>query len=689
MRIHRVRVRFLAITTTLLVFFACASAAQADLLSDIGKQHHALVEKKLGISKALVTGMNERFKEALNIYLNERTPTNPTQRDAFLNNVSNMLISLSKKQLQELGEHVEKPKNKPASENSAQFNQYLDAVAYYTVAADDVIVRLSDNTPPSWSRRPDNTPRKAKIPVDWSAVRKGFDAHRLHTDIAFGSLTSPQNLATADASDWITVLRERMVRLYSNDPAVDFAKNLKFVADVARVYYLMVGRNSNGNTGLKLRGINLLAPLANQLNDTIPKDAVAADAELDTTLSMTEQAFGFRQGDLMPTGILSAQEFFQIISAGYLPNDVGAEVAHGSLTHRLQWNMIMEDFRQAPDQSWHYTPLDLFTRIGQFDLRRDEINRIQRFAFERLPAIWAQLFDEQGERVDDDAVFTRPDSMLNILKNSPSLTRIFERVNLMRKERINEGIELLKAVQDQHTDWTKRDWTPKSLSDVRKRIDDNVALVTVADELYQERYFYRARTGGTYKVVPNPNGSASNLLIRKDFTYSPDSDTRIIKALRSHYQAKLAPSATTASTSDDRVRFRDRDQAASTTTSSAGNNWEHALRHGRIGSLNPQEEKAFSEARKGTKEENRAASTSASASATEGRQTTESQESTRRNESAAHSDIHSTHFPAVSTDSLEQDSRRPESITTVSGRTRGSPLAGSGSRERVPQVDAP
>jgi Family of unknown function (DUF5636) len=531
--------------------------AQAATVGQVVALHARLLRAQ---KEPAAAELSTRFQQALGTYLEERTPSDPNQRAAFLDNVEYMIAS----DLSSLDAMIRQPPNRPASKNSSAFNDHLDAVAFFTAAGERVI---SKSLAEGWSRRPSDDPRKADERTDWAANKALYLEYRQNDSLLWGdkkTFGEWQAKATDQAAVWIDNLGGRLSQIYG-DPVLEFAHDPGLIADLARVQYLMIGEVTK-NGVQELAGLGLLNPLATELaKDNDAKNAASANQQLDTALWQTEAGFGFRAGDVMPTGILSAEEFFQIIAAGYLPNDVGADLVHGSLTHRLQWNMLMTDFEQNPE-AWHYPPLEVLARIGEFDLRRQNLNEEKRFGFERSFSLWAQLFDQQGLRLED-AEFSRPDSMETILGRSETLRPILDRVATISKERLREGIDLLTAALDPKTVWQKGEWRPDAAA-MKARIAQGVDRTIIADELYRERFFDQAKKNG-YKIVTNKNGQATNLLIRNTDNFTPEPNLAEITRQRTKYAAELAPavvSERTASTRDERVRLRPGDAIATSST---------------------------------------------------------------------------------------------------------------------------
>lgn len=150
----------------------------------------------------------------------------------------------------------------------------------------------------------------------------------------------------------------------------------------------------------------LLAPLEHDL---------AADDELSLTkaLERYEAMCRFPSLHVIPLGFLPAPVFLEMIGKGILFKDFGAGVAHGPLTHRLQWHAIMReitaDFSVAVDtaRGWKHTPLQLYTALGKppFDKGRLTGN-----------ALWGRLLDQSDTPA---GTYSAPATMNADLMNNP------------------------------------------------------------------------------------------------------------------------------------------------------------------------------------------------------------------------------------------------------------------------------
>lgn len=142
---------------------------------------------------------------------------------------------------------------------------------------------------------------------------------------------------------------------------------------------------------------------------------LAADDELSltTALERYESMCGFPSLHVIPLGFLPAPVFLEMIGKGILFKDFGAGVAHGPLTHRLQWHAIMRtvtaDFSVPVDTAggWRHTPLQLYTALGKppFDKGRLTGN-----------ALWGRLLDQSDT---PPGTYSAPATMNADLMNNP------------------------------------------------------------------------------------------------------------------------------------------------------------------------------------------------------------------------------------------------------------------------------
>lgn len=91
----------------------------------------------------------------------------------------------------------------------------------------------------------------------------------------------------------------------------------------------------------------------------------------------------FPDVEVIPTGVLSADEFYAMIARGVMWKDVGAGLGHGLYAHRLQWHAVLavitEGFTVAKAPGWGHGGYDLFVSLGLGEAKRFNI--------------WGKVFD--------------------------------------------------------------------------------------------------------------------------------------------------------------------------------------------------------------------------------------------------------------------------------------------------------
>ena len=114
----------------------------------------------------------------------------------------------------------------------------------------------------------------------------------------------------------------------------------------------------------------------------------------------------FPDVEVVPTGVLSTDEFYDMIARGVMWKDVGAGLNHGLYSHRLQWHVVMAvvtaDFTTPKANGWDHGAYDLFVSLGSGDAKR--LN------------IWGKVFDASATKN-----FRAPESV------EPRLTNKFVR----------------------------------------------------------------------------------------------------------------------------------------------------------------------------------------------------------------------------------------------------------------------
>jgi len=538
------------------------------------------------------------FTDAMNAYVDTRVPKNDeVQQRAFFANLTSRIQAM-------IGQDLDKilfdannllenlgPDQPPAVTN---FFDTLDAVAQYTVASDESLANLNDRvawqeeqggelpadyfavsrgngrmpiSEFSWSRRPsDAAVRLADHNTDWTQVDKQFVMRRHLVDVlGWGSkkLFTRRSGVPLKEEQWVQNLENRLSHLYG-DP--DLALNGReesstsqaqdtdrFLArDLARAHFLMIGSTPDVSSlaGLKhLHSLNdrlgeLVAasqPVAHLDDDQRATLARQVNNEFIDAVRVAEKTYGFRQTDLLPDGIVDEDVFFRIIEAGYMPDDVGAGITHGSLSHRVQWQIIFDHFNQS--DAWHRTPLDLYTAIGQFDSHRHQVNQATRFEFERSPSLWAQLFDQQsGAGAGTNPDLARPDQLLHILDNFVDekgkrvFENIYQRLNVINRVRVDRGKQLRELFVNDP------DQLPFPLSKTqRARLDALEARknnAVTGDELYMLEYFHKAAKQNFERVTTRA-GVPLQLLIKKGETFADRSDSEALDSQRRLWDDRL------------------------------------------------------------------------------------------------------------------------------------------------------
>jgi hypothetical protein len=137
-----------------------------------------------------------------------------------------------------------------------------------------------------------------------------------------------------------------------------------FLADLLRIQRLIQQPD---------KAIEALRPLEERVSaimaeseavDDNPKDAVTA---LEQAFTELEDANYFPRYRAVALDVLTPGQFATVISDGLILNDIGPSLEHGEYAHRLQWAMIMNDFRNNPSE-WKNPPFVNFTLIGKVDI---------------------------------------------------------------------------------------------------------------------------------------------------------------------------------------------------------------------------------------------------------------------------------------------------------------------------------
>lgn len=201
----------------------------------------------------------------------------------------------------------------------------------------------------------------------------------------------------------------------------DLKSNADLCNDVALAYVLMSDEAA-------------VLALLDDLNDWL----AAVDPEnvrLTAALEYWELVCWFPRVRIMPAGILSTDEFLNLIAHGCVLKDVGAGAPHGRLTHRLQWHALMSamtnKFHDAFAAPWTMSPLKLYCSLGG------------KGTVSGPSSVWGQVFDMGGSA--PHLHFRAPDRLHTVILQSSKLSL---RVNLARKR--NEDARNLSSAVRKH-----------------------------------------------------------------------------------------------------------------------------------------------------------------------------------------------------------------------------------------------
>mgnify|MGYP000940118201 CR=1 FL=1 len=78
-----------------------------------------------------------------------------------------------------------------------------------------------------------------------------------------------------------------------------------------------------------------------EFGQRIAADAAGQERGLSYHLKRFETRCHFPDVEVIPTGVLSADEFYDMIARGVMWKDVGAGLDHGLYAHRLQWHVLL------------------------------------------------------------------------------------------------------------------------------------------------------------------------------------------------------------------------------------------------------------------------------------------------------------------------------------------------------------
>lgn len=143
-------------------------------------------------------------------------------------------------------------------------------------------------------------------------------------------------------------------------------------------------------------------------------NAIAQDKDdrgLSFHLKRYETICWFPDVEVIPTGVLSPDEFYDMIARGVLWKDIGATLNHGLYAHRLQWHAVLssitDDFTIARGAGWNHTGYELFVHLGS--------------GFSRRHNLWGKIFDASGFNC-----FRSPEHVEPSLKNVAKVNQLIE-----------------------------------------------------------------------------------------------------------------------------------------------------------------------------------------------------------------------------------------------------------------------
>jgi hypothetical protein len=240
---------------------------------------------------------------------------------------------------------------------------------------------------------------------DWEHVpRQVGDLRTLYKDLT-GPTSHPKvSTVSRPKAQQIGVIVGRLSTDYYEANFSTFAPDdgdrQSWFADYQRIEALMKDRSA-------------VRALLEPLDDELAKNK---NLTLTRLLEKYEAKCGFPTVHVIPLGVLPASEFLRLIAMGLLVKDYGAGVAHGELTHRLQWHAIMravtKGFTVAFDEEagWRHSPFELYTAMGRPPLDEGDLTRA---------SLWGRLVDQS----DYGFTFSKPAQMNAELMNSPDFRR--------------------------------------------------------------------------------------------------------------------------------------------------------------------------------------------------------------------------------------------------------------------------
>ena len=224
---------------------------------------------------------------------------------------------------------------------------------------------------------------------------------------------SPTGSPPSPRKAWVDAFERRLEMLYGSQ---GISVPPGFLRNLAQAYYVMTGWQIGPDGSPErvataaLRGLN---------------DAIERGETLTKLLRQMEDEHGFRHEHPIPTRVLSLRDFSLLLLAGYMLNDVGVPLAHGELSHNIQWAAIMADYEANPGE-YTLVPIQIFTGIGTHDAKLPALAG-QRFGFERaVHSLWALVFDfpYPNKRLAD---FSHANGVRELIAGESSLRRLARR----------------------------------------------------------------------------------------------------------------------------------------------------------------------------------------------------------------------------------------------------------------------
>lgn len=508
------------------------------------------------------------------LYLEEQSPKSQVVQDALLGNLIERISRMSSSELGDLAFAAREQERLRTRKqpNVRIFHEIMENIAYFTVATEEMRAEMARQLGPAikgnidatkandinkrpitaadfrWLRKPEDQVNIADSKVDWAQVDREATHARFLDFLDFAQKTRSflvaGNPRPQSEQEWASKFQERLQRLW---PSIDPL----FAADLGRLQYLMVASKDIGGAPF---GVDALVPLAKGLKPfPVPiktatsndlktelaqsrreaEQAYQASREIMDSLSTTESAHGFRATEVIPDKLLDREQFFKLLFAGYLPDDVGAGKEHGSLSHRLQWNAIMQHYNNS--SGWNFTPLALYTKIGEYDLEVHKTNIEYRFGFERISSIWAHIFDLQGARgpASTEDGISRPDLILTWLAKNVDLQPLFARLEFIDGARQRRGLALLNQFENDPSDNSltkeQRQWITTLVPKLPNNGAGGNAVLSgrtaAVDEIFQMEYYRDRLISGIFERA-KANNDDMPVLIEKGKTFFTEPDKK-------------------------------------------------------------------------------------------------------------------------------------------------------------------